>query len=137
MIKRKIILNAHVVTPGKDLGGATVLLEGRRIAAVGTVLPAAGDEVIDAAGLLLMPGFVDIHSHGRSGFDFCDATDEAFDMIGRDKLKDGVTGFLATGLTRPEEELAALCGGLAQNPYGQYLRGVLEGRRDAPGEVRA
>ena len=109
MAKRKIIPNAHVVTPGKDLGGAAVLIEGRHIAAVGAVRPAVGDEVIDAAGLILMPGFVDIHSHGRSGCDFCDATDEAFDTIGRDKLKDGVTGFLATGLTRPEGDLAALC----------------------------
>ena len=41
------------------------------------------------------------------------------------------------GALEGREELAALCGGLAQNPYGQYLRGVLEGRRDAPGEVRA
>ena len=109
MARRKIILNAHVVTPGRDLGSAAVLIEGRRIAAVGAVQAAADDEVIDASGLILMPGFVDIHSHGRSGCDFCDATDEAFSTIGRDKLKDGVTGFLATGLTRPEEELAELC----------------------------
>ena len=109
MARRKIILNAHVVTPGRDLGVAAVLIEGRRIAAVGSACPSADDEVIDATGLILMPGFVDIHSHGRSGCDFCDATDEAFSTIGRDKLKDGVTGFLATGLTRPEEDLAALC----------------------------
>ena len=64
---------------------------------------------MDAGGLTLVPGFVDIHSHGRSGRDFCDATDEAFATIGRDKLKDGVTSFLATGLTRPEDELAELC----------------------------
>ena len=30
-------------------------------------------------------------------------------MIGKGKLKDGVTSFLATGLTRPEEDLAELC----------------------------
>ena len=66
-------------------------------------------DVIDAAGLYALPGFIDIHSHGRGGADFCDLTDEAFDKIGRDKLADGVTGFLATGLTRPEEELAELC----------------------------
>ena len=109
MARRKIILNAHVVTPGKDLGEAAVLIEGRHIATVGPVHPTTDDEVIDATGLILMPGFVDIHSHGRSGFDFCDATDEAFSTIGRDKLRDGVTGFLATGLTRPEDELAELC----------------------------
>ena len=101
---------AHAVTPGKDLGVVGVRVEDGRIAAVGRdVRPTAGDRIVDADGLTLLPGFVDIHSHGRSGCDFCDATDAAFETIGRDKLKDGVTGFLATGLTRPEEELAELC----------------------------
>ena len=104
------IVGARVVTPGKDLGVANVRVEGGRISAVGAeVHPTAGDRVVEADGLTLLPGFVDIHSHGRSGYDFCDATDEAFAAIGRDKLKDGVTGFLATGLTRPEEELAEMC----------------------------
>ena len=101
---------AHAVTPGKDLGVVGVRVEDGRIVSVGRdVRPAAGDRTVDADGLTLLPGFVDIHSHGRSGCDFCDATDAAFETIGRDKLKDGVTGFLATGLTRPEEELAELC----------------------------
>ena len=105
-----IIEGAHVVTPGKDLGVAPVRIVDGRIAAVGAGVRAAeGDRVFAVDGLTLLPGFVDIHSHGRSGHDFCDATDEAFSAIGRDKLKDGVTGFLATGLTRPEEELAELC----------------------------
>ena len=101
------VLGAHVVTPGRDLGVVGVRAEKGKIVAVGPdVRPTAGDEVIDAGGLTLLPGFVDIHSHGRGGHDFCDATDDAFDAIGRGKLEDGVTGFLATGLTRPEEELA-------------------------------
>ena len=104
------ISGARVVTPGKDLGTANVRVDGGRIVAVGKdVRPAAGDRVIEADGLALLPGFVDIHSHGRGGCDFCDATDKAFDTIGLGKLADGVTGFLATGLTRPEEELAELC----------------------------
>ena len=104
------IEGARVVSPGRDFGVAGVRVEDGRVVAVGVdVRPAAGDRMIAADGLTLLPGFVDIHSHGRSGYDFCDATDEAFAAIGRDKLKDGVTGFLATGLTRPESELAELC----------------------------
>lgn len=102
------IHNAHVVTPGRDLGVATIQIEGNRIVAVGDDAATVGD-CIDADGLTALPGFVDIHSHGRSGFDFCDATDEAFDRMGRDRLQDGVTSFLATGLTLPENELAAMC----------------------------
>ena len=105
-----LIKGAHVVSPGKDLGVADARIEHGRIAEVGRGLAAgSGEETLEAEGLTLLPGFVDIHSHGRGGSDFCDATDEAFDVIGRGKLEDGVTGFLATGLTRPEEDLAEMC----------------------------
>ena len=106
------IQNAHVVAPGHDLGIVDVRVGADgRIAAVGgaEAAPRPGDRVLDARGQTLIPGFVDIHFHGRGGFDFCDATDEAFDAIGRGKLADGVTSFLATGLTLPEEGLAAFC----------------------------
>ena len=102
------IRGARVVTPGRDLGVTDVCIDGDRIAAVGANGVSGGD-AIDAAGLIALPGFIDIHSHGRGGADFCDATDEAFEKIGRGKLADGVTGFLATGLTRPESDLAELC----------------------------
>ena len=104
------ISGAHVVSPGRDLGVTNVHVADEHIVAVGPeARPASGDRTIAADGLTLLPGFVDIHSHGRSGCDFCDATDAAFETIGRDKLRDGVTGFLATGLTRPEDELAEMC----------------------------
>ena len=106
-MKKMIVRGARVVTPGLDLGVADVRIENGVIAEVAAkVSPTAGERVIEADGLTLLPGFVDIHSHGRGGADFCDATDAAFDTIGCGKLADGVTGFLATGLTRPEEDLA-------------------------------
>ena len=105
-----IIKRARVITPGHDLGVTSVRIVDGVIAAVGEdAAPAVGDKVIDADGLTLLPGFVDIHSHGRGGFDFCDATDEAFETIGKGKTADGVTSFLATGLTLPEVALAELC----------------------------
>ncbi len=105
-----LIRGAHVVTPGRDLGVTSVAVEDGKIVRIGDgFVPSALDETLDADGLLLLPGFVDIHSHGRGGADFCDATDSAFETIGRGKLADGVTSFLATGLTRPEEDLAELC----------------------------
>lgn len=105
-----MVERVRAVTPGRDLGVCGIRIEGGRIAAIGPdVRSVDGDETLDGTGLTAIPGFIDIHSHGRSGADFCDATDEAFATIGRDKLRDGVTGFLATGLTRPEAELAELC----------------------------
>jgi len=40
-----------------------VLVRGGLIAAVGTDLPAQGAELVDAAGLALMPGIIDSHTH--------------------------------------------------------------------------
>ena len=133
-----LIENVRVVTPGKaDLASGFIRCANARIDEIGPMgtdpakgpmgtvptkgpmgtvptesmgtVPPEAVERFDAAGLIALPGFIDIHSHGRSGADFCDATDEAFDKIGHDKRADGVTGFLATGLTRPEEDLAELC----------------------------
>ena len=117
-----LIRGAHVITPGHDFGVTDVCIDGDRIAAVGGAcisrkcthaevgaFPRNARSEIDASGLIALPGFIDIHSHGRGGADFCDLTDAAFETIGRGKLADGVTGFLATGLTRPESDLAELC----------------------------
>jgi dihydropyrimidinase len=40
-----------------------VLIEGETIARVGMGLDASGHEVVDAAGLLVMPGGIDVHTH--------------------------------------------------------------------------
>lgn len=45
------------------LEGATLVVEGSRIACVGTCDTAGVDRVIDAGGLTIIPGFVDMHAH--------------------------------------------------------------------------
>jgi N-acyl-D-aspartate/D-glutamate deacylase/CubicO group peptidase (beta-lactamase class C family) len=52
---------------GAPLRRATVRLEGDTIVAVGTVEPAAPDRILDAAGLVLAPGFIDAHNHSTGG----------------------------------------------------------------------
>jgi len=61
-----LIQNGRVVCPASGLDGvADVLIEDGRIAAVGQDLPASGAECFDAAGLVVAPGFIDIHVHLR------------------------------------------------------------------------
>ena len=106
---KTLIKNCHLISPDVDLKNAAILIDGAKIAAIypaGDPLPEA-DQVIDAAGAMTMPGFVDVHCHGRSGVDFCDATDEAMTTFAVDKLKEGVTTLLPTTLTLPEDQLAA------------------------------
>ena len=119
---KTIIANCHIISPDVDIHEGSISIENGTIAAVGTSANEAADTVIDGRGLIAVPGFIDIHSHGRSNYDFCDGSDEAFATIGRDKLKDGVTGFLATSLTVSEDDLRTFCR-QAEN----YKRNVSDG----------
>ena len=62
-----VIVNARVIDgsggPSRDVN---VRIEGDRIVAVGDFEPSTGDTVIDAGGLVLAPGFIDVHSHHDS-----------------------------------------------------------------------
>jgi N-acetylglucosamine-6-phosphate deacetylase len=119
---KTLIEHCRIVSPGLDVPEGDLLLEDGRIAAVGAVPDGAADARIDGRGLIAAPGFIDIHSHGRSGFDFCDGSLEALAAIGRGKLQDGVTGFLATSLTFPMEALRQFC-----RDAEEYKRGVHDG----------
>lgn len=61
-----VISGGRVVDPasGVDAVGDVAVVEGR-IAAVGTGLGGA-ERVIDATGLVIAPGFIDLHAHGQS-----------------------------------------------------------------------
>jgi imidazolonepropionase-like amidohydrolase len=48
---------------GKPMDGATVLVDGGKIVAVGRVEIPAGAQVLDARGQYLLPGFIDPHTH--------------------------------------------------------------------------
>jgi len=57
-----LIKNGTLVTD-QATSQAEILVENGKIAAAGTNLPSDGAEVIDAAGLLVLPGGVDVHVH--------------------------------------------------------------------------
>ena len=64
--RRYIIRGGHVMSMDPQVGDfveADVLVEGKKIVAVGPNLRASGAGVIDARGRIVMPGFVDTHHH--------------------------------------------------------------------------
>ena len=66
MVKKLLIRNGRVICPATGIDSvADVLIEDGRIAAVGEQLSAPGAETLDAAGLVVAPGFIDIHVHLR------------------------------------------------------------------------
>src|SRR3954471_15447973 len=65
-----VIIGARLVDgTGAAARRADVRFEGDRIVAVGPVTPVDGDTVIDGTGLVLAPGFIDIHNHSTTALD--------------------------------------------------------------------
>jgi N-acetylglucosamine-6-phosphate deacetylase len=124
---RTLIRNARLVSPGWMREGA--LLFGNGVI-FGTD-DGAADEIIDAEGRIVMPGFIDIHSHGADGKDVCDGSVESIRHISMKKLQEGVTTWLPTTLTQPEDrlrEIAAHCAEAMRNQEFCRMPGIhLEG----------
>ena len=96
-----IIGNANVFLDGA-FRPASVTVEGDTITAIGG--PDAPWDV-DAGGRYLVPGFVDVHTHGAMYEDFSDGKPEGLPKMSRYYARNGVTSFLATTMTLKEETL--------------------------------
>ena len=53
----------------------------------------------------IVPGFIDVHTHGAYGFDTNDANEEGLRNWMKNIVKEGVTGILPTTITQSEEVL--------------------------------
>ena len=62
-------------------------------------------EVIDCTGKFLVPGLVDVHTHGRSGYDFISASAEQIDLMRRSYAMKGTTTLMATLASAPLDGL--------------------------------
>ncbi|HET9466879.1 MAG TPA: hypothetical protein VFO48_00650, partial [Vicinamibacterales bacterium] len=77
-----ILSGADVVTPGGVQPGATLIIEGDRIAEIpglsrrsGAAAKADAAGAIDLRGHIVVPGFIDVHVHGLDGLDTLDGGD--------------------------------------------------------------
>jgi len=80
-----------------------LLMENDRIAAIGNLSDDCADEIIDACGAYVMPGFVDIHTHGSVGVNYSKPCD--FSAALEWCAKEGVTTVLPTVGVRSFDEL--------------------------------
>ena len=67
------------------------------------VLPDDG-ELVEASGKKIVPGFIDIHTHGGVGVDVNDASADELEKIGEFFAKNGTTSWLCSVLTDTEEQ---------------------------------
>ncbi len=113
------------------LSDCPVLIENGKILSAG--VDADADEIIDASGLTLLPGLVDVHTHGRAGFDFSTATLEQMQNMKTSYAQAGVTSLFPTLASATESDwLRAIadiqsCGFDGIHLEGRYLNPAKRG----------
>ncbi len=123
-----IIRNGLVFTEEGEFKEAEIRVEGARFASVtdeengenGT-----GEEIIDASGCYVIPGFTDIHLHGCMGQDFCYGTVESIETMTKYEASVGVTAICPTSMTIPEKDLLQIA-----KTAGDYCDEVEQGKRE-------
>lgn len=124
---RKAFINARICRGG-------VLCEGNLAIENGVITEyIPGEEAVDVGGDILIPGLIDMHTHGRSGYDFCDASKEEMLVMKAKYAEQGVTTVVPTlasdTLERMLEKVALISslGFPAAHIEGRYLNEAKKG----------
>ena len=82
----------------------TVLMADGKLELLPPEAPTGDGQVVDAAGRRIVPGFVDIHTHGGVGVDVNGASAEDLERVSRFMAGHGTTAWLASVLTDTQEQ---------------------------------
>lgn len=98
-----IIKNGVVYQEDRAFAKRDLYIEHGRI--VESAARVTDGEVVDAEGLYVLPGLVDVHSHGAVGHDFSDGDMEGLKKILAYEYAHGITSYCPTSMTIDREEL--------------------------------
>lgn len=105
------VVNATLILSDRKIAGGAIDVDNGRIRALGPQheLGAWSGSIVNAAGDLVAPGFVDLHVHGGDNADFMDGTVEAFETAVRAHTRHGTTSIVPTStVARHEQTIAFL-----------------------------
>lgn len=125
-MKTLLLKNVNAVLPEQEANSVSVAVSEGRIVGIGE-RDVSGADVIDLSGLVLLPGFIDVHIHGAVGIDVMDATAEQLNEIGVFLASQGVTGWVPTFVPAADEVYARAIEAIAnaaQNSTGARVLGV-------------
>ncbi|HAM64113.1 MAG TPA: N-acetylglucosamine-6-phosphate deacetylase [Erysipelotrichaceae bacterium] len=82
---------------------AMIEIEGTKIKSISPYLEGGAD--LDVGDARIIPGMIDVHTHGAFGFDTNDATEEGLRLFAKGITEEGITSFLPTTVTQGEDVL--------------------------------
>lgn len=101
-----LIINGKLYLEDRIIDKGYIKIENDKIISLGEMEFAPKDDnVIDAKGMNVLPGFIDQHIHGANGADHMDASQDALKTIASFLPKEGTTSYLATTMTQSVENV--------------------------------
>lgn len=94
----KAIINGKIIRRNGLIENKIILFDDK-IRDLANSLPDNCTEVIDAKGMYISPGLIDIHIHGNKGYDTMTASKEELSIMSKSISSTGVTSYLATTMT--------------------------------------
>lgn len=142
-----VIKNAHIYTGTEEYPNGYLRFN-QRVIGVGPMtdfIPSENDQnVLDASGQVMVPGFIDIHCHGGYGIDTMDADPDQIDrMVHQMTVNEGVTTVFPTTVTqsvdRFDRAVKAVSQAALKNPViqgihleGPFINEKYKGAQPAP-----
>ena len=90
-----VVITSAAVADDDATTTANIRIKGKTIAGVAHA-PVGDGDVVDASGLTVMAGFVDVHNHGAVGVDVNEADADGLVEVGRFLAENGVTAWMPT-----------------------------------------
>lgn len=106
----KQFVNGRILTPKGWLDGGSIVTDGNRIRCVSNIdLHVVRAEIIDVNGGYIVPGGIDMHTHGGGGRDFIEGCEDAFREAVSAHLKHGTTSIYPTLSSSTIPTIEAAC----------------------------
>ena len=94
--------NAWIYTENFRFEKGAFSVENGRFA---NVLGTEAEDAIDLQGVYVIPGLIDVHTHGNSGADFSDGDAAGVEKMAKYYAQNGITSFAPASMTLPYETL--------------------------------
>lgn len=131
-MNRRLLIRSGVLALPSGPMHADVLCEGGRIVAIGRGIVAPDVAVLDAEGLTVGPGFIDVHVHGGGGHSFFTRDPERVHSYAEWAPRNGVTSFLVSTVGTDPEDTAAIFAALAPTVHEDGAAEVLGFHMEGP-----